>query len=124
MLLKDGTKKMSKSIRPTPSAINRSIRRTTSAKIKRAALVAAVFVFEQDRRVWKVAQRLQTLVGIYAVLAGMKVANSRCSTSSGCSVQPRSPTSLSPSLDRRTGMRRLMNDPGEVDRVLKQGGSG
>lgn len=124
MSLKDGTKKMSKSdpsdasrinLLDTPDEIARKIRRATSDSD----------VLPSEVQGLEGRAEAANLVGIYAVLSGVseqEVLNEFGGQGFGKfkpALADLAVSKLGPVADT---MRRLMNDPAEVDRVLKDGG--
>lgn len=123
MSLKDGSKKMSKSDPSDQSRINLlDAADDIAKKIKRATTDSELLPFEVE----KLAGRAEAanLVGVYAVLAGKSEADVLKEFGgkgfgvfkpalADLAVEKLAPVSAE--------MRRLMNDPAEVDRVLKDG---
>ncbi len=124
MSLKDGTKKMSKSDPSDASRINLlDTADEIAKKIKRATSDSDLLPSEVKGLEGRA--EAANLVGIYAVLAGMseqQVLDEFGGHGFGKfkpALADLAVTKLGPVADN---MRRLMNDPGEVDRVLKDGG--
>ncbi|MDZ4761579.1 MAG: tryptophan--tRNA ligase [Alphaproteobacteria bacterium] len=123
MSLKDGTRKMSKSDPSDASRINLlDTADEISRKIKRATSDSAALPFEVDG----LADRPEAanLVGIYAVMAGLTDAEV-LREFGGKGFGAFKPALADLAVERlglvAAEMRRLMSDPGEVDRVLRDG---